>query len=131
MEQVIPQDAGQEAGVLKDIESISLNMNGWLKFLGIVNIIMGAFTALSIVGILVAWLPIWLGVLLLQAGSRATTARVTNNPRELVTMVEKLRLYFIIQGILMIVGIAFTVLGFVFFGTFFSHMMQSVQHMSM
>lgn len=131
MEQVIPQDAGQEAGVLKDIESISLNMNGWLKFLGIVNIIMGAFTALSIVGILVAWLPIWLGVLLLQAGSRATTARATNNPRELVTMVEKLRLYFIIQGILMIVGIAFTVLGFVFFGTFFSHMMQSVQHMSM
>ncbi|MFO7651171.1 MAG: DUF5362 family protein, partial [bacterium] len=43
---------------------------GWLKFFGIVTIIAGALNALSLVGILWAWLPIWLGVLLVQAGSR-------------------------------------------------------------
>ena len=37
---------------------------GWMKFLGIVMVIAGIFTAITIVGIIIAWLPIWLGVLL-------------------------------------------------------------------
>ncbi|NIW79677.1 MAG: hypothetical protein GWN16_09545, partial [Calditrichae bacterium] len=46
-------------------------MSAWLKFLGIVSIISGAVVAITIVGIIIAWLPIWLGVLLFQAGDRA------------------------------------------------------------
>jgi len=44
---------------------------GWLKFIGLLSLIYGIITALTIVGILIAWLPIWMGVLLFQAGSRA------------------------------------------------------------
>jgi len=92
------------------------NMTLWLKLLGIINIIQGAFIALSIIGILVAWIPIWLGVLLFQAGNRAQNAVIANNPRELVVMMDKLRLYFIIQGIIFVVILAFVLIGFIIMG---------------
>ncbi len=42
-----------------------------MKFMGIMTIIGGGLQALSIVGLLVAWLPIWMGVVLTKAGSKA------------------------------------------------------------
>lgn len=126
MEQVVAQEQPQEAVILEQIEGISQNMNGWLKFLGVINIISGAFTALSVVGILVAWLPIWLGILLLQAGGKATNARLSKNPRELVAMMDKLRLYFVIQGILIIVMIAVALIGVFMFGSILSGLMHNL-----
>ncbi len=125
MEQSVSQAATQDSQILERIEVISGNMNGWLKFLGIINIISGALTALSVVGIVIAWLPIWLGVLLLQAGTRITNAKLTNNRHELVTMMDKLRLYFVIQGILFIVFIAITIISFILFGSFLSQIMNT------
>ena len=61
---------------------------------------------MSIVGILFAWLPIWIGVLLLQAGSQVDSLKLTKDPAKLVTMMDKLKTYFIIQGVLSIIGIA-------------------------
>ena len=61
---------------------------------------------MSIVGILFAWLPIWIGVLLLQAGSQVDSLKLTKVPAKLVTMMDKLKTYFIIQGVLSIIGIA-------------------------
>ncbi|GAB4367914.1 MAG: hypothetical protein Kow0042_08810 [Calditrichia bacterium] len=126
MEQMATPIPTEEVKILDRIESISVNMNGWLKFLGIVNIVSGALTALSLVGIIIAWLPIWLGILLLQAGNRATNARLTNNRQELVVMMDKIRLYFIIQGVLIIVGLIVVVLGIFMFGAFFSTIMHSI-----
>ncbi|MFZ0389521.1 MAG: DUF5362 family protein [Calditrichia bacterium] len=128
MEEVIVQETGPEAGVLQQIINISSSMTGWLKFLGIMNIIFGAIQAISVVGILIAWIPIWLGVLLLQAGNRITNARLSNNNAQLVEMVDKLRLYFIIQGILYIVMLAMMVVGFIFFGAFFSKMLEQYSY---
>ena len=82
----------------------------------IITIISGALTALSIVGILIAWLPIWLGVLLVQAGGKADEAQVKQNPNELIVMMDKLRLYFMIQGVLIILGLAFTLIMIFGFG---------------
>lgn len=92
------------------------NMSIWVKLLGIINIIFGALTALSLVGIIIAWLPIWLGVLLFQAGSRADEALAGKRPDQLITMMEKLRLYFLIQGILIIVMFGLGILAFLIFG---------------
>jgi hypothetical protein len=96
--------------------AVGENMVGWLKFLGVVNIIMGVFVALSIVGILVAWLPIWLGVLLFQAGNQITEARVSRNYFHLVEMMRKFKMYFMIQGILLLISLIFAVIGFLSFG---------------
>lgn len=116
MEQSMAQPATQEAQILNQIQQVSNNMTGWLKFLGIMNIISGALTALSLWGIIIAWLPIWLGILLLQAGNKISSAQFSNNRGELVQMMDKLRLYFIIQGVLIIVSIVLVIVGVAVFG---------------
>ena len=45
------------------------NAKGWMKFVGVLSIIYGVLVALSIIGILIAWLPIWIGILLFQSAS--------------------------------------------------------------
>ncbi len=86
------------------------SMKGWIKFLGIVSIIGGALYALTIVGILVAWLPIWIGVVLYQAGERADRYLATQDEAALVEFMGKLNTYFTIFGVVTLISIAFTVL---------------------
>jgi hypothetical protein len=103
--------AEQSGSIIDELRQNARNMTGWLKFLGIINIISGAFSALSIIGIVFAWLPIWLGVLLIQASGKATEASIESNGRELVPMMEKLRLYFVIQGVIMLIFIGLAIIG--------------------
>lgn len=80
----------------------------WMKLLGVLMIISGALQALSLVGIIVAWLPIWLGVLLFQAAGSAENAIASGDLVEARRATEKLRVFFMIQGVLvLIVLIAF------------------------
>jgi hypothetical protein len=109
-----------EAFVIDRMKQTAMTMSAWLKFLGIVTIIGGALSVISIVGIIIAWLPIWLGVLLFQAGDRAHSARYSDDLNYLVQMMEKLKLYFMINAVLMIIGIAFMVLIVAFAGSVFN-----------
>ncbi|MEJ2049764.1 MAG: DUF5362 family protein [Calditrichota bacterium] len=129
MEQAMVQEQPKEIGILNQIQGVSNNMTGWLKFLGIINIIQGAITIISTIGIgiIIAWLPIWLGILLLQAGSKITAARFSNNQAELITMMDKLRLYFIIQGVLIIVILALAIIGVFVFGSMLSGFLHNFQ----
>jgi hypothetical protein len=112
---------------LDAIKQTAVSMSGWLKFLGIINIVWGAFSAISIVGIIFAWLPIWLGVVLLQAASSATHANLSNDPKDLAEMMSKLRMYFIIQGVLIIVGMVAVIIGIIVFGAMFPHIMDTME----
>jgi hypothetical protein len=107
-----------QSSVMDELKTKAQNMIGWLKFLGVVTIISGAFAVMTIVGIVFAWIPIWLGVLLIQAGARASNAHITNNPKELVMMLEKLRLYFVIQGVMLIIILTMAIIGIISFGAF-------------
>lgn len=84
--------------------------NGWMKFIGILLIITGALMALSIVGIIIAWLPIWMGVVLYQAGSLASSAFLLKDENKFLESISKIRLYFILTGITLIVTIAFSLI---------------------
>ena len=89
----------------------------WMKLLGVMMIISGALQVLSIIGILWAWVPIWLGVLLFQAAGAAEQASATGDPAAAIRATDKLRLFFMIQGILMLialvmVGVVFLLGGF-------------------
>jgi len=88
----------------------------WMKFAAVLMIIYGGLTALTIIGILFAWLPIWLGVVLYQAASSAELARTSGEVEALVQSVEKLRLYFTIMGIVMLIGAVLTVGVMIIFG---------------
>lgn len=102
------------------ISTPAAGMSGWLKFIGVINILIGIPNMIVLVG----FLYIWLGVLLYQAGDAASTAGAQDVPR----LLNKLKLYFIITGVLMLLGLLafiliFTVVGFgFFFGLFESAM---------
>ena len=77
----------------------------WMKLVGVLMIIYGVLTALSIVGIIIAWLPIWMGVVLFQSASAATEAAQSGNKDALVRSLAKLKTYFTIMGITTLIGL--------------------------
>lgn len=106
-----------EAFAIRQMKQTALTMSTWLKFLGIVLIISGAISAISIVGLIFAWLPIWMGVLLFQAGDRASGVRYSEDLNSMAQMMEKLKMYFIIYAVAIIVSLAFVILFFAFAGS--------------
>lgn len=85
--------------------------NFWMKLLGVLLIIYGVLMALTIVGLLIAWLPIWLGVMLFQSASAATQASQSGDEATLIRALEKLQTYFTIMGILALIGLLLVILG--------------------
>lgn len=98
---------------------------GWMKFVGIMFIIQGALTALTIIGILIAWLPIWIGVLLMQSAGSIESANISGDATAFKQGLAKLRTFFVIQGVLYVVGLALMVLYFLFFGAVFMAMLKN------
>jgi hypothetical protein len=78
---------------------------GWLKFLGVLSIIGGVAQALSLVGIVIAWLPIWMGVLMFQAGSSIESASQFGDRYAFLRALGNLKTYFVLQGVLTLIGI--------------------------
>lgn len=101
--------------LVRDLALPLASGKGWIKFVGIINIVSGVLTAMSIVGLIWAWLPIWIGVLLLQAGGAIERAQMIGDEDALRQAMDKLRLYFIIQGVIFVVSLVLMVLFVVLF----------------
>lgn len=86
---------------------------GWLKLVGVMSIIGGVLTVLSIWGIIIAWLPIWLGVLLFQAAGAAEMAYTNGSEQSMLLSLSKLKTYFVITGVMTIIGMIFAILGII------------------
>lgn len=88
---------------------------GWIKFLAIVQIVfMSIYVVVSLgLGLIVAWLPIWLSVLLLQSASAIERAEQQGDAEALKLALGKLKLYFLIQAIAMIVGFCLAIVGII------------------
>ncbi len=102
-----------EENVVREVSLPLYGSKGWIKFLGVLMIIYGALVALSIVGILIAWLPIWLGVLLNQTANRIEQAHVAGDKVALIRAQNSLSTYFTIYGVLALIGIAMIALFFI------------------
>ena len=92
----------------RTVQELSLPIHqarGWMQFLGVLSIIAGIGQALSIVGILWAWLPIWLGVLLFQAGSNIESATQLGDKFAFLRSLGSLKTYFVVQGVITLVSI--------------------------
>lgn len=59
--------------------------------------------ALTIVGLLIAWLFLWLGVLLWQAGSQIDSAYSQDDELLLSVAFQKLRRFFVVGGAAMLI----------------------------
>jgi hypothetical protein len=93
-----------------------------MKFVGVMSIIGGALQALTIIGIIIAWLPIWTGILLFQSASAIEQAYQGGSRDAMTRSLSKLKTYFIIMGVLTLIGIIVMVLAFFlgFLGAFFT-----------
>jgi len=79
---------------------------GWMKFLGVLNIISGVLACLTIVGILWGWLPLWQGILLFNAGKQGELSWQGEDPERLRDALRQLKTYFIISGVSMLLTMA-------------------------
>ncbi len=104
-----PASIPEEASI-QQLSTPIYQVRGWLKLLGVFSIIEGIVQALSIVGILVAWLPIWMGVLLYQAASSIESAGQFGDRFAFLRSLSSLKTYFVVQGVLTLVGILITLL---------------------
>lgn len=91
--------------VIREASLPIFQSKGWLKLLGVLSIIQGIMAALTLVGIVIAWLPIWIGVVLYQSATTIESAHVSGDKEMLRRALDKLKLYFTIQGILTLIGL--------------------------
>jgi hypothetical protein len=102
-----PAPSPQESQLIQQLSMPIFQARGWLKFLGVLSIISGIGSALSIFGIIFAWLPIWMGVLMFQAGSSIESAGQLGDKFSFLRSLGSLKTYFVLQGILTLLAIVF------------------------
>ena len=96
--------------------------SGWIKFLGVLSVIQGIFLIFTIWGILVCWLPIWIGVILYRAAGDADMA-TRGAPARLEGFLQRINRYFLIQGIMTLLAILIGIIVMIFVGmAFFMHL---------
>jgi len=96
-----------DQSTIKPLAEPLYRQRAWLKLVAILTIIGGALTALTVLGVVIAWIPIWAGVALYQAASTLEDAMLNRESDTLIRALSKLGLYFKINAItwLMAVGI--------------------------
>jgi len=102
---------------VRDLSFPLFQAKGWMRFLGVMSIIEGIADALSLIGIVVAWLPIWMGVLLFQAANEIEEGRQGGGANSVRNAHAKLKTYFVLRGITILVEVALFVLALTLFGT--------------
>jgi hypothetical protein len=116
MELMQEPDAPEQA--LKRACKIAADSASWMKLLGVISIIQGVFAVFTIWGIVIAWLPIWLGVILFRAANEAEMAAAGLSDH-LEAYLKRLNRFFLIQGILMLLMIVIAlIMAFVMGGMF-------------
>ena len=99
-----PSSAHPSEDLVKRLSLRATGSAGWMKFLGVLSIIQGIFLVFTLWGILICWLPIWIGVILFKAAGDAEMAS-RGAPTQLEGFLEKINRYFLIQGIMALIGI--------------------------
>lgn len=97
-----------QTNLIREVTAPVYQARGWMKFIGVLLIIGGIIYALTIVGIIIAWLPIWMGVILFQAGSSSEQAYFNGDKFSLLKSLNQIKLYFTIMGIMTLISIIFS-----------------------
>jgi hypothetical protein len=108
-----PPAGGGEQQLVKEMSAPLFAAKGWMKFLGVLMIIYGVILAITIVGLIICWLPIWIGIILFRAATAAEMAHVSGSKQEFYTALSKLKTYFTIYGVLALVGIVVTIIALI------------------
>ncbi|WP_416137916.1 DUF5362 family protein [Halomonas sp. HK25] len=100
--------------LLRDLVEPLYRGKFWMQLTGVMLILSGILTALSIVGLIVAWIPIWAGWVLMQAAGAAGRVYESGDPRDMKLALAKLKTYFTIFGVLILIYLTIAVGGMLF-----------------
>ncbi|MBG0783323.1 MAG: hypothetical protein H0S84_13730 [Bacteroidales bacterium] len=129
------ENNSQDEMIIRETVQPLQNAAGWMKFLGIVLIVYGGLIALSIIGVLIAWLPIWLGVLLVKSSNNTRSAYLRGDKYALIASLRNVGSYFTIYGVLTLIGLIFSVIAIIILlatGVFFDQfdsIMEQIEYM--
>lgn len=94
----------------------ALSAKTWLNVVGWLFVVSGVLNALTLVGVVVAWIPIWCGVMLIGAANAAGRLGMSRTNDDLFQFVDKIRTYFAITGIMAVIAIVGSILVMAIFG---------------
>ena len=108
-DQIFPPQSlpGTPAEAVKAVTRPLFEAKGWMKLLAVVAFIYGGIMVLTIFGVIIAWLPIWIGVLLWQSSTRIEPAHIVGDVEAATESLGKLKTLFILYGVLVLVGLVF------------------------
>jgi len=110
--------AAQTDDVSRSLRELTIPLyqaRGWMKLLAVLLILGGVLTALTIWGILIAWLPIWGGVVLFQvAGALEEGQLAEGRTQAYERAFAKLKTFFVLMGVFNLIWIVLTALGLLF-----------------
>ena len=101
---------GDEQQLIREVSAPLFAAKGWMKFLGVLMIVYGVLMAITVVGIIICWLPIWIGVLLFQTATAMESTQASGSKMELYGAMSKLKTYFTIYGVLALIGIIVSII---------------------
>ncbi len=118
MESSVVQTPPQDT-IVRELALPLFQTKGWLRFLGIMSILSAILLVVSTVGIgiVYAWLPIWVGIILFQAAGAMEEAYRSGDKLQLISANSKLKTYFIIQGVTTLIGLVLGAIGLFVAGT--------------
>jgi hypothetical protein len=110
---------GGDESLVKEVSRPLFGAKGWMKFLGVLMIIYAVLMTIMTfgIGLIIAWLPFWIGLLLFKAAGSVELAATSGDKQALVEAMTKLKTYFTIYGILALIGIVVSVIAMIVFGT--------------
>jgi hypothetical protein len=100
----VEQTPGNSPAVSNVMRPLS-DAAGWMKLLGTLSIIQGVLIALTIIGLVIAWLPIWMGILLNRAADQAKAAHATGDEGHAITATKSLQTIFKVYGVILMIVI--------------------------
>ena len=100
----------EEKELVQQLSLPIFQAKGWMKLLGVVLILNGVMAIFTVVGIVICWLPIWMGILLFKSASLVEAAQVSGDKVVLLESLHKIKTYFTINGVLMLIVLVGVVL---------------------
>lgn len=94
-----PESAPPDSFGAREASAPLHRARGWMRFVGLAEIVSGLGLALTVVGLLAAWIPVWAGVVLLKAAGNARRAFDESDPEALAAGLRQLRTFFVLSGV--------------------------------
>jgi len=81
----------------------------WMKISAVFYIFIGSLACLTVIGAVVGWIPLIMGIRLYQSANLSTKAHMLLSPEAHIHSLAKLKSFMIFNGVLSILGILYTV----------------------